>query len=68
MDKYYVNNTSQSNGDHEVHKTGCYWLGLIVSKTDLGYHSNCSSAVGKAKTYYRQSNGCKTCSPFCHTS
>ena len=25
MAKYYVNKNTQSNGDHEVHTTGCNW-------------------------------------------
>jgi len=68
MAKYYVNNTAQSNGDHEVHKDGCYWLSLISSKKDLGEHTTCYSAVRKAKETYLKSNGCKTCSEDCHTS
>jgi hypothetical protein len=68
MPNYYVNNNAQNNGDHEVHKDGCTWLSKIVSKTSLGYHSTCQSAVVAAKKIYRQSNGCATCSPECHTS
>ena len=45
MEKYYVNNTAQSNGDHEVHTENCYWLSLVYSKKDLGFHPNCESAV-----------------------
>jgi hypothetical protein len=66
-DRYYVNNTAQPNGDHEVHKEGCYWLGLASSKTDLGYHGTCHTAVAAARAYHRQSNGCIHCSPVCHT-
>ena len=36
MADYYVNDTAQANGDHEVHKQGCYWLTLVVSRTYLG--------------------------------
>jgi len=68
MAKYYVNNTPQQNGDHEVHKEGCYWLRLASSTKDLGEHSNCFPAVRKARETYLQSNGCKTCSNACHTS
>jgi hypothetical protein len=68
MSKYYVNNRAQANGDHEVHKDGCIYLQSIVSKTDLGYHSSCSSAVRKAKLTYSQSNGCYYCNESCHTS
>lgn len=41
MAKYYVNNSAQKNGDHEVHKDGCYWLTLVTSKKDLGHHTGC---------------------------
>lgn len=68
MDKYYVNNTAQLNGDHEVHKQGCYWLSQANSVKDLGYHASCFSAVRDAKRYYLRANGCATCSNACHTS
>ncbi len=68
MPQYYVNNNAQSNGDHEVHKEGCYWLSLVKSKKDLGIHSSCHSAVIEAKKTYAKSNGCGTCSYECHTS
>lgn len=68
MDRYYVNNNAQSNGDHEVHKDGCSWLALATNTSYLGYHSECKTAVTEAKKIYRQSDGCKYCSPICHTS
>jgi len=68
MAKYYLNNTAQANGDHEVHKDGCYWLTLVTSKKDLGYHTNCKAAVREAKKTYSQSNGCVHCSKECHTT
>jgi len=68
MERYYVNNHAQSNGDHEVHKAGCYYLKLAISTTDLGNHTGCYSAVVAAKQIYKQSNGCIYCSPSCHTS
>ncbi|WP_079640711.1 hypothetical protein [Sphingobacterium nematocida] len=68
MTKYYVNNRAQTNGDHEVHKQECSWLALAASTTYLGEHSACYTAVARARTIYRQSNGCKYCSPSCHTS
>lgn len=68
MAYYYVNDNAQSNGDHEVNESGCVWLNKINSKTSLGSHSSCHSAVREAKKYYKQSNGCYTCSNECHTS
>lgn len=67
MDRYFVNKAAQSNGDHEVHKEGCFWLGLAHSTQDLGYHTNCQFAVAAAKVLFWQSNGCAFCAPACHT-
>lgn len=68
MARYYVNKNAQENGDHEVHKDGCYWLVLVNDKLDLGHHSHCSTAVVEAKKTYEQSNGCARCSSDCHIS
>lgn len=67
MKKYYVNKNAQSNGDHEVHQESCRYLPLLANRQYLGEFSTCESAVNEAKRYYNQSNGCKTCSPTCHT-
>lgn len=67
MAKYYVNKNAQSNGDHEVHTTGCSYLPNPENRIDLGDHLSCSSAVQKAKQYYNQVNGCYYCSKSCHT-
>ncbi|MEX1014147.1 MAG: hypothetical protein WDZ80_03235 [Candidatus Paceibacterota bacterium] len=68
MPNYVVNDNAQSNGDHEVHTTSCVYYPKIKSYTNLGWHSDCHSAVREAKKHYDQSNGCATCSESCHTS
>lgn len=68
MKKYYVRKIAQTNGDHEVHEKGCYWLPLSENRIYLGEFRNCKGAVSAAKKYYTQSNGCKHCSEPCHTS
>lgn len=68
MAKYYVNNSAQPNGDHEVHRDGCSWLALIKSRKEIGEHYSCLSAVIEAKKTYTKSNGCIHCSKDCHTS
>lgn len=68
MDKYYVNNNSQSNGDHEVHKSGCSFMPLTENRKYLGEFYSCSSAVTEAKKTYTKANGCYYCSNSCHTS
>lgn len=67
MAKYYVNKNAQPNGDHEVHTTGCSYLPNPENRIVLGDHTNCTSAVTKAKEYYNQVNGCYYCSNSCHT-
>lgn len=66
MANYYVNNRSQPNGDHEVHKEGCNYM--PSDKKYLGSHMNCRDAVKEAKKTYPKSNGCYWCSRDCHTS
>ncbi|HAA11795.1 MAG TPA: hypothetical protein DCE41_08905 [Cytophagales bacterium] len=68
MPKYYVNKKTDDQGDHEVHKEGCPWTPLPENRIDLGYHTNCQSAITKAKTYYSRVNGHSYCSADCHTS
>ena len=68
MASYYVNKNEQQNGDHEVHKSGCYWLSLAKDTTYLGGFDSCHGAVTEAKKYYPYTaNGCATCSPDCNT-
>ena len=66
MAYYYVNDNAQSDGYHEVHRTGCVWLPKVKSKTYLGDFISCGPAVRKAKTIYTKSDGCATCSSACH--
>lgn len=68
MSRYYVNKNAQSNGDHEVHKSGCDRMPEEANRLYLGDFSNCREAVAAAKKYYTQSNGCFYCSRECHTT
>jgi hypothetical protein len=71
MPEYCVNTNAQSNGDHEVHDVTpgrCSYLPDVSNRKNLGWHSNCHSAVAKAKHTYPQSNGCAFCCPECHTT
>lgn len=68
MAYYYVNKVAQTNGDHEVHVSGCSYMPAEHNRTYLGDYTNCVPAVAAAKAYYWQSNGCYYCSPACHTS
>jgi len=68
MSLYYVNKNAQSNGDHEVHTTGCSFMPLQANRIYLGDFYSCTSAVLEAKKHYIQVNGCYYCSEPCHTS
>ena len=65
---YYVNSSTQTNGDHEVHNSGCSYLPDEQNRIHLGYFNNCWDAVSAAKAHYDQVNGCYWCSRECHTS
>lgn len=68
MSKYYVNKNTQSNGDHEVHVTGCTFMPEADNRKYLGEFSSCYGAVAEAKKTFPQSNGCYFCCNPCHTS
>lgn len=67
MAQYYVNMNAQSNGDHEVHKSGCNYMPQESNRKSVGDFSTCAPAVQAAKKIYPQSNGCYYCSNACHT-
>ena len=68
--RYYVNPNAQPvSGDHEVHREGCYYLGLIKNPVYLGTYYTCGAAVARARSLgYAKADGCFRCSPECHTS
>ena len=69
MARYCVNKNAQSGGEHEVHNLnvarGC--LPDPQNRQDLGFHSNCASALTAARRYYSNVDGCAHCTPECHT-
>ena len=68
MARYYVNKNAQTNGDHEVHKTGCSFMPNPENRIYLGEFPSCFGAVREAKRHYSRSNGCYYCSNDCHTT
>ncbi|MCO6499316.1 MAG: hypothetical protein J5I47_02945 [Vicingus serpentipes] len=63
---YYVNTNAQSNGDHEVHKSGCNHMPEIWNQKFLGSFTNCKDAVKEAKKTYSTADGCYYCANECH--
>lgn len=68
MPAYYVNPNEQANGDNEVHADGCAWLALVRQPVPLGNFLSCQEPVRIARQRYARANGCKHCSPQCHTT
>ena len=67
MAHYYVNTNAQPTGEHEVHRDGCSNPPQPQHRRSLGEHANCQSAVRAAGQIYSNVDGCKFCSPACHT-
>ena len=68
MARYYMNKNAQTNGDHEVHREGCNWIPAQHNRQYLGDFASCHGAVREAKRFDTRADGCKHCSPDCHTS
>ena len=69
MSKHYcVNNNQTCNPGrhHEVHTEEHARLLGISYKTYLGYFSNETDAVIKAKQFYYDADGCAICCPKAH--
>jgi hypothetical protein len=62
MPKYYVDETTDNDELHIVHKEDCINLKKAESAISLSYHNNVSSAVDKAKKLYDNVVGCSECS------
>lgn len=62
MPKYYVDENTNNEELHYVHKEDCVNLKKAESAISLSYHNNISSAVDKAKKLYENVAGCSECS------
>ena len=54
MYKYYINKNAQDNGDHEVHKEGCFHMPEKENRIFLGHFSHCEPAVRAGKNIIQQ--------------
>ncbi len=66
MPRYYVNKNAQTNGDHEVHKSGCSYMPNTENRTYLGEFPSCKEAMVEARKIYKNADGCYYCSNECH--
>ena len=60
-DYYFLDENSQANGDHEVHRAGCPYLPSENSIKALGEHYSFQSAISQAQAYYTQVEACSYC-------
>lgn len=68
MEEYFLNigTTRNPGGHNEVHKISCPYFPSRAES--LGMFSSCHGAVKEAKARgYKKADGCKVCSPSCHT-
>ena len=71
MASYYLNTNRQTNGDYEVHESGCTRMPNESNREYLGNFSDCKGAVAAAKQrhpYWHRINGCYWCARTCHTT
>lgn len=68
MYKYSINKNTQSNGDHEIHKSGCDWEPLPHNREELGYQVDDYAALRAGKRLYQRADGCRYCCPAIHHS
>ena len=66
MTTYSINKNSQSNGDHEIHKSGCSFEPSSTNRIELGYHLNDYVALQAGKKIYSAADGCAFCCPAIH--
>ena len=68
MARYFVTQSAQPTGEHEVHVHGCPVSPTRDKLVALGEHLSCISAVEKARRYYPKVYGCRFCVPACHAT
>lgn len=66
--KYFINNSAQYNGDHEVHVEGCRRLAMAQDVAYLGEFESASDALAVAKIRYAKADGCFYCCNSVHKS
>lgn len=67
MSLYYVNDSLNENGLHEVHEEGCPEMSKESNCSVIGeYFSDIEAVEYCIKNYYRNSDGCYLCCSEAH--
>lgn len=61
MMHYYINNRTQPNGEHQIHRTGCTFMPDSETRTYLGQFDSSASALAEARRRYKQATLCHYC-------
>lgn len=61
MTHYYINNRTQRNGEHQIHRTGCTFMPDGDTRAYLGEFDSCASALAEARKRYKQATACRYC-------
>lgn len=72
MPVYYLNLTPKNEEGiihYEVHEDNCTWLSGVKDREKLGNFRDCHGAIKEAQRRYSdwRIDGCKHCSPECHS-
>ncbi len=69
MPYYYANINADEKGLNEVHTSTCAWLPSESNRATIGQYDNCRLAIAAMKQANpsHKFDGCKHCSPSCHT-
>lgn len=65
---YWLHDEPQEDDTFFLHTDVCEYLPKLESRTPLGLHADCWSAVRQARFIRNKVEGCPYCSPACHTT
>lgn len=64
---FWLHTDSEAKHKAIVHSELCECLSRLESRTSLGVHVDCWSALRKAQMQYADADVCASCSPSCWT-
>jgi hypothetical protein len=61
MNKYYLENDENTNGEHEIHMISCNYKSKIDNLIFIGLFTECKYALLEAQEIFKRVNGCSFC-------
>ncbi len=62
---FWVHDDAHPDGPHAVHREDCPDLPRLESRSPLGLHEGCASALAVARLRHDHVSGCPLCAPAC---